>query len=504
MAKGQRHVIGIDSSTQSTKAIVWNANGTPVAEGRAPIPLAQPRPGHVEQDPEDWWRSVCAALREALAAVDPMTIVGLAVSNQRETVALLDGQGRALMPALTWLDERALPELAVMSDAIGAETLHRISGKPVDVTPAIYRLSWLRRHRPDLLDKADRIVDVQAYLVGRLTGEVATGWSSADPFGVFDIEAKAWSAPLLAHLDIRPEQMATVHKPGGLIGRVTRVAADATGLAPGTAVFAGGGDGQCAGLGVDAMRPGVVYLNLGTAIVAGAWSSDPLLGRHWRTMIAADGEGYFLEAVQRAGTFLIDWYIDTFAGGRSDPAVFDRLEQAAAALPIGAEGVMASTHFTGCMNPHWDPRARAAFVGLGPGHGPAHIYRAVLEGLSLEVARALDAMRNAGVASERILAMGGGARNALWVRMIADSTGLPVQRSLSNEATALGAGILAAVGAGLHPDVKTAARAMTNEAETTVPDPAARAAWDRLSARQARVYAAVQPFGGALLDDAPP
>jgi xylulokinase len=269
---------------------------------------------------------------------------------------------------------------------------------------------------------------------------------------------------------------------------VHAAAAEATGLAAGTAVVAAGGDGQCAGLGVNAVRPGTVYLNLGTALIVGMWSDAPRVGKAWRTMTSPTGEGYFLEGVQRAGALQLNWIVDNFAGGRSDPGVFARLDAEAAAIPLGSDGVRMSPYLSGCMDPHWDPDARAAIVGLGPHHRTAHVYRAALEALTAESARCLDGMRAQGLAPRRILAVGGGARNELWVRMFADATGLPVTRCHSPEASALGAGISAAVGAGWYPDFATAAAAMTQELDTIAPDPTAAAAWAALARAQGQVY----------------
>jgi xylulokinase len=480
-------VIGLDSSTQSTKAIVWDAQGRAVAEGRADIPMASPGPGLAEQDPEDWWRAACAALQAAAAATGPGRVAGLAISNQRETVAFVDSEGRPLRPAMVWLDERAREEIAPLVEGFGGERLHAITGKPVDLTPVVYRVAWMRRHEPRTLDAA-RLLDVHGFLVQRLTGTAAASWTSADPFGLFDIGEKRWSAPILGHLGLDPAQLPPAVKPGAPVGAVTAAAAAVTGLAAGTPVFAGGGDGQCAGLGVDAARPRRIYLNLGTAVITGAWSATPRIGRFWRTMTSPTGEGFFLEGCQRAGAFLVNWVVDSFAGGRADPAVFDRLEALAAAIPVGSEGVAVCPYLSGCMDPWWDPAARAAFTGLGANHGIGHLYRATLEALTLEAARCVDAMRADGLAPGRIMVVGGGAKSALWMRMVADATGLPATRSASVEASALGAGMAAAVGAGWFPDFDAAAAAMSAEGPTVEPDPAAAGAWAAAGARQAAAY----------------
>ena len=481
-------VIGLDSSTQSTKAIVWDRAGQALAEGRAPIPLSTPAPGRAEQDVEDWWQAALTALSEVTRQIDPARIAGLAISNQRETVALLDETGTAVAPAMVWLDERAASELAPLSEAIGPKEIHRITGKPVDITPVVYRLAWLKRHQPEVLARSARILDVQGFLAWRLTGSLGTSWTSADPFGVFDIHDKAWSAAILAHLGLSADRFAPALKPGAEIGRLTEQTAQATGLPAGLPVFAAGGDGQCAGLGVDAVRPGRVYLNLGTAIIAGIWSEGPAVDRHWRSMISPTGEGYFLEAVQRAGAYFVNWFVDTVTEGGDD--VFTELEAAAAALPIGAEGLLASPYLVGCMDPHWDPQARGAFVGLSGTHGRGHLYRAALEALTLESARALTVMRERGARPEEVIAIGGGAKSALWLRMVADATGLPVRTGRSVEASALGAGMTAAVGAGLFDGFDAAAAAMSDLDQRLDPDPSVAARWQALSALQDRVYRA--------------
>ncbi len=481
-------VIGIDSSTQSTKAIAWSREGEPLAEGRAPIPMDMPAAGRVEQDPEDWWEAARISLREVVAEIDPARVAGVAVSNQRETVAFLDPEGRAVRPAMVWLDERGRSEVGAFSARFGAERLHRITGKPIDMTPVIYRLAWMRRHAAADLDRTALITDVHGYLAGRLSGQPAASWTSADPFGALNIETRTWSIPILDALGLSPGRFPALMPPGSAIGRVTAEASLATGLRTGTPLYAAGGDGQCAGLGVNAARPGVVYLNLGTAVITGAWSAEPNISLTWRTTISPTGAGFFLEGCQRAGALLVDWFIDNFAGEHADSDVFASLESKAAALPIGSEGVLVCPYLAGCMDPHWDPAARASFSGLSPVHGVGHLYRAVLEALTLETARTIEAMQAHGAGLRRIVAVGGGAKNDLWTRMVADASGLPLATSRSLEASALGAGMSAAVGCGWYSDFDSASAGMSGEDTVIRPDPSTRGEWNSLSIRQGAAY----------------
>lgn len=489
-----RFVLGIDSSTQSTKAIAFDAKGRAVAEGRAPVDLSSPKPGFVEQDPEDWWRAARTTITEVVATVGAETIDAIAISNQRETVAFLGEDGKAIGPAIVWLDERSITTLNAYADRMGRAWLHETTGKPVDTIPVVYRLDWLRKNDPGMLDRAARIVDVHAFLAGRLTGTQTASWTSADPFGIFDIHRMDWSDAILDSLGIPRAKLAAAVCPGTSIGAVSPGAAAETGLLAGTPLFAAGGDGQCAGLGANAFRSGQVYLNLGTATITGVYSKTPRTSHFWRTMTSPTGEGYFLESAQKAGAFFVNWVIDTFCGGRADPTIFDALQAAAARVPIGCEGLMMTPHILGVMNPHWDPKARGAIVGLSPEHGRAHLYRGALEALTLEIARALASMAENGIGLERIRAIGGGAKSDLWLQMIADSTGLPVERSATVEASALGAGIVAAVGAGWYGSFQEAAEAMTAGCETVMPQAEMRAGWDALSRRQGGIYAHTRAY----------
>ena len=487
-------IIGLDSSTQSTKAIAWNADGEALGEGRADIPLSMPQAGHAEQDCADWWHAAGQSLKALSKQIDPARVAGIAISNQRETVAFLDGQGEAVRPAIVWLDERARSELDRIEEEFGGERLHRLSGKPFDITPVVYRLKWMRTHCPQQLQRSEKIVDVHSFLCHRLTGHFAASWTSADPFGAFDIHEKKWSQPVLDYLGLKQSQFSDSCRPGSLVGTVHEAAARQTGLAKGTAVYAAGGDGQCAGLGVNATRPGRVYLNLGTALITGAWAAEAHISHHWRTMTSPNGEGYFLEGVQRAGTFLLDWFAGNFmhaqAGDRR--AMLEALEQQAEGIEIGSDGVTVCPYLSGCMDPHWNPAARASIHGLAPGHGRAHIYRALLEALTLESARVIGNMRLAGMKPEHIIAVGGGGNSRLWTKMFCDATGLPLSVSESLEASSLGAAMSAAVGAGWFADFNQAAEKMSRAQTPIPPDPKVKPKWDALAERQARAYAAGQ------------
>jgi len=465
MANVKDVVIGIDSSTSATKAIGWTRDGSLVGIGRCSIPLHNPGPNRYEQDPEDWWSSATTALGQLLRQVSPERIAAVAVSNQRETFVPLDGKGQAVRKAIVWLDQRCQDEVAWLSAKVGADNLHRITGKPPDVAPIAYRIAWMLRSEPDLFRATAIFVDVHAYLVWRLTGALQTSWASADPWGLFDMEKKTWSADVLQVLELCPDRLPGLVAPCSVIGEVTTEAAARTGLAPGTLVVAGGGDGQAAGLGVNVLNPSRAYLNLGTAVVSGTYSKQYRTGAAWRTMVSCSGEGYYYETSLRAGTFLIDWFVRQVCGAaEEDTAIHRRLEAEAAGVPIGSGGLLALPYWGAVMTPYWDPQARGCWLGFTGSHARGHMYRALLEGIALEQALVSGMIEEqTGQPIEAFVAIGGGAASDLWRQIIADVCGKTVLRCETVEASSLGAAICAATGAGWYANAKSAAEAMAGK-----------------------------------------
>jgi sugar (pentulose or hexulose) kinase len=468
-------VIGLDSSTTATKAIAWKRDGSLAGAGRGPIPLASPGHDRYEQNPEDWWSAATQALRELFRHVAPERVASLAISNQRETFVPLDPTGHAVRPAIVWLDQRCGEEVPWLTGKVGRDRIHQISGKPPDMAPVAYRIAWMLRNEPELFRATAMFADVHCYLVWRLTGAFRTSWASADPLGLFDMEKKVWSQEVLEALELRAEQLPELAAPTSVIGAVSAAAAADTGLAPGTPIVAGGGDGQAAGLGVNALTPWRAYLNLGTAVVSGTYSAEYRTGTAWRTMGSCSGEGYYYETSLRAGTFLIDWFArHVCQAPEGDTGIYSKLEAEAANVPIGSNGLLAVPYWGAVMTPYWDPQARGCFVGLKESHRLGYMYRSLLEGIALEQALVTGMIEEqTGVRVREFIAIGGGASSDLWCQIVADASGKTVRRSRTVEASSLGAAVCAAVGAGWFTAAAEAAESMSGEiTRETEPVPA--------------------------------
>jgi sugar (pentulose or hexulose) kinase len=471
-------VIGVDVSTTSCKAILWDQAGACVAEGRAPLELITPAPDLYEQSADTWWQACCQALGQALAQVDPIRLAGLAIAHQRESFVLLDNRGDILRNAILWMDERSRPYLADIESRLGGTAFHQRTGKPLTGNLVVGKLAWLSEHEPHTLARAGHLLDTHAFLVHRLTGAWATSAGSADPLGLYDMRSQDWDTPTLQLAGISPDLLPSVTQPGSFIGRVTEAAAKETGLLPGLPVFAGLGDGQAAALGAGIISSGLASLSLGTSVISGTFSPIFTTSRAFRTMTGALPGSCILETVLLGGAYTLQWFTNDFMGGLDRAAI----EENAATLPPGSAGLILLPYWNTAMNPFWDATASGLVAGWRGHHRPEHFYRAILEGIGLELRMHFEGVEEAlGQPVSEIIVSGGGAQSRLWLHILADILGKNIVPASTHETAALGAGILAAAGAKLHTDIAGAAQAMLHRTETAIrPDPARHSFYSQL------------------------
>lgn len=496
------YVIGIDSSTTATKAVVWDRDGNAIVEGRAAFDLNQPQPGFHEQDAEDWSRSTIAAIRDAVRQIDASEVEAIGITHQRETFVCLGDNDEPLRPAILWMDARASDQVS----EYGSDEVHRISGKPPDTTPAFYKLLWLKEHEPEVFERIRHVVDVHAFLVHRLTGVWRTTWACADPLGLLDMETWDWSDQLLETASLSREQLPELCPPGAIMGELSAEAAKSVGLTAGLPVVGGAGDGQSAGLGANITEPGRAYLNLGTAVVAGTYSQDYHYDRAFRTLGGPIPKTYTLETLTQGGTLTVNWFQDRIATLeahrlRLDLDDLDLLEAAATQVGPGARGLLLVPYWAGSQTPYWDSAARGVLFGLADHHGKADIFRAILEGIAFEQRlqfEGLDEVLDQPV--QTLYAMGGGSRSPLWRQIVADICRRPLIACREVETTSLGAAMHAAAAVGWYDSLAEAAAAMSGDGPRHEPDEQTAARYDRLFGVYREIYPRTEPLFGQLRD----
>lgn len=487
-------VVAIDSSTTSTKAIIVDAAGNVLETAKRSIQLHTPAMDEYEHTPSRWWETTHETIGEVLSKLskrDRERVEAIGITHQRETFAPFTEEGTPLRRGILWLDSRAVSQI----ERYGSPHIHELSGKPAGVTPAIYKMAWVKENEPGVLEGADKVSDVLAYITFKLTGRWAASTASADSLGILDIKKFDYSDELLEIAGVTREQMPDLVPPTGVMGTLKPELAEEWGISPTTPVISGLGDGQAAGIGAAAVSPEIAYLNLGTAVNAGVSAHDYVYDPVFRTLVGGVPGDYVFEVVQSSGSYLAGWFRETLGDpkllGAPDPA----LDRAASEIPPGSEGLVTLPYWNAVQSPYWDAMARGAIVGWRGTHSKAHMYRSILESIGYEMKLNLESIEaGTGVKITSLRAMGGGTRSELWRQIMADVIGVPITLCAEDEISALGAAVVAMAGIGAHGSnsVEDSAKAMAQFGETVDPNMGLHDQYSDIAAVQRKLYPALK------------
>lgn len=490
------YFIGIDGGTESLRARVFDLAGRPLGNGVTPYQTTYAPGARAEQDPEDWWRalgrSVRAAIAEAGVAKD--RVEGLSLATTCCTVVALDADGRALRPAILWMDMRAGDEAAAVLATNDPALIVNGAGRgPVSAEWMVPKALWLARNEPEIFTRAATICEYQDFLTLRLTGRRCASLNNASIRWHYASERGGWPESLVRALGLDAlleKWPAEVIAPGAEIGRLTPAAAAHLDLPARVRVVQGGADALIGIIGLGVARPGQIALITGSSHLQFGVSDRPchvpgLWGTYRDSLYPG---GYLLEGGQTSTGSIIAW-LRRLMSGTLDLAA---LGEAAAALPPGAEGVLALDHFQGNRTPHTDSLSRGAITGLSLHHGVAHIFRAILEAIGFGTRAIVDAMRGAGFDATEMVAGGGATNSPLWLQIHADTANLPLVVPDVSEVPALGAAILAAVGAGRFGTIEAGIAAMVRPGRRIEPIGANVARYEEIYAQYAALYPALK------------
>jgi xylulokinase len=395
------------------------------------------------------------------------------------------GRAGALRRALLWNDQRTARECGEIEAALGGRrAMVEMVGNAALTGFTLPKLLWVRRHEPELWARVRRVLLPKDFVRFRLTGELATDVGDASGTLLFDVDRRGWCDAAARAVGIDAGLLPRALEAGAVAGSVTACAAAETGLREGTPVVAGSGDNMAGAVGAGVVEEGMVLAVLGTSGVILAHSRQPkkdvdnpeVCGRV-HTMCAAGSEGdtagtavppkaWCITGCTLCAGGALQWARNTLAPG----VAYDQLMEEAAAAPAGCEGLVFLPYLTGERCPYPDPTARGGFVGLTTRHTRGHLFRAVIEGVTFNMAAILDIMRSVGVPVKTVRLSGGGNRSKLWRQMQADCYGAPVVMTNSDEGgSALGAALLAGVGVGVWPTVQAACCATISVRETLEP-----------------------------------
>ena len=454
-------ILAHDLGTTGNKASLFDTRGNLVDSAFVGYTTDYPRPGWAEQHPEDWWQAVCGSTREMLSdsGRQASEIRVISFSGEMMGCTPVDAAGRPLRSSIIWADQRAEAQADALAGRVGRERVYQITGHRVSSNYTAAKIMWLRDHQPDLYAQTRKILQAKDYIAFKLTGAYATDYSDASGTNLFDLRARRWSQEIVQAIGLDPDLLPPALPSSSVIGTVTRRAAGETGLVADTPVVIGGGDGACATVGAGVVTPSDAYNYIGSSSWISFVSREPLYDPQQRTFTFAhlDPDLVFPTGTMQCAGGSYDW-LERLLRGDAETKLYDEMEALAVDVEPGAQGLVFLPYLIGERSPHWNPHARAAFVGLTMAHGRAEMARAVLEGVAYNLRIILDAFRDQGAPISALRLIGGGARSPLWRQILADVFDLPVLRpKLLVEATALGAAVAGGVGVGLYPDYSVAA-----------------------------------------------
>ena len=474
------YLLGVDLGTSGTKTVLFDRTGKAIAGETIEYPLYQPENGWAEQDPEDWWHAARDTIKAVItkSGVNAEDIKGVSFSGQMHGLVLTDENDRVLRKSIIWCDGRTQKECDEITEKVGRERLIELTANPALTGFTAGKILWVRRNEPEIFARAKHAMLPKDYVRFRLTGEYFCEMSDASGTNLLDVPHRCWSKEVLEKLEINPELLPPLLESSDIAGRITREAAELTGLKEGTVVAAGAGDNMAAAVGTGVVVPGKAFVTIGTSGVVFAHSRtvqiDPA-GRVHSFCAAVPGEYAVMSCTLAAGLSL-KWYRDQFCKAEiqtademgTDPYVL--MNEEAAQSPIGANRLIYLPYLMGERSPLLDPNARGAFIGLSAMHTRRDLLRAVMEGVSYSQKQNLDVLSGMHVLPETIFACGGGAKNPFWRQMMADAFHMPVKTVRNTEGPALGAAILAGVAAGLYSSIPEAALVMIADKDVMQPD----------------------------------
>jgi xylulokinase len=494
----RRALLGIDLGTTGTKIIAIDDAGRILSEVQRDASLLSPHAGWAEVDPSEWWANVCTGIPDCLARADVQAgdVLAVGVSGMVPATILVGPDGQPLRRSIQQNDARAFAEVDEFKVRLDEQDLFHRTGALITQQSIGPKLLWLARHEPEVFQQAAWVMGSYDYINYLLTGVPNLEQNWALESGLYDLHQQDWLEEPLKLSGLTRDQLPAVHPPGRVIGTVFAEAARQTGLKHGTPVVSGGADHVASAFAAGVRQNGDVLVKLGGAGDI-LYALDRLVLNRSMFLDYHMLPGlYLINGCMASSGSIIKWFREQFAAGLDYP----NLDAEARDIPAGSEGLLLLPYFIGEKTPIFDPHARGVFFGLTLGHTRAHLYHAILEGISFGFYHHLQVLKEAGLPVRRVRVTNGGAHSALWRQVTADVLGLPLEKVAGHPGSSLGAAFAAGMGAGVFSDWTEIER-FTRVEPPTLPDPARHETYRGLFPLYRELYLANQSLFRKLAGD---
>ncbi len=479
--------IGVDLGTSAVKLLLMDGAGKIHKMVSKEYPLYFPQSGWSEQRPEDWFVQSMAGIRELTEGCRKEEIAGISFGGQMHGLVTLDKNDRVIRPAILWNDGRTGEETDYLNQAIGKEKLSDYTANIAFAGFTAPKLLWLKKHEPENFAKIAKIMLPKDYLAYRLSGAFCTDVSDASGMLLLDVKNRSWSKEMLEICGVREEQLPRLYESYEAVGTLKPEIAKELGLPQAVKVVAGAGDNAAAAVGTGTVGDGMCNLSLGTSgtifISSEKFGVDENNALH--SFAHADGN-YHLMGCMLSAASCNKWWSEEIL--KTD----DFGAEQAGITKLGENNVFYLPYLMGERSPHNNPDARAMFIGMSMDTAREDMTQAVLEGVAFGLRDSLEIARSLGIQIERTKICGGGAKSVLWKKIIANVMNIKVDVIKSEEGPALGGAMLAAVGCGEYPDVKTAADKIVKVIDTVEPEPGLVQKYEERYQKFKKIYPAVK------------
>lgn len=446
-------ILGLDLGTQSLKAMLLDTDCGVLNIQNEAYDLSFPELDWAQEDPEAWWSALKAVLARMKQA-EPTAFAAVSVigfSGQMHGMVPLDRNNVPVMPAIVWVDQRSKKQVQEIEESYSQQELAENMHNRIFTGFGFPSLLWIKEERPEVFADIHKICSPKDYLRLRLIGgEPETEMSDASSMTAFDFTNRCWNETVLRKFGLNKDLFPTPHESVEIAGTVTAEAAAETGLPKGTRVVYGSGDVAAVAMGCGMYREGIGISNIGTGGNFNCYSSRDTYDRKLRMQefCNAIDRSYILCGAMLSAGLSLSWLKKKVVGIED----YGYLNQIAAAVPAGSEGLIFLPYLGGERAPHMDFNATGSFFGLRHVHEQGHFCRAVMEGVTFALKDSQRIMEENGVVSQKIIASGGGAKSPLWLQIQADIFEKEIVVTQTEEEACLGACLIAGIGAGIFHD----------------------------------------------------
>ncbi|MDN5372708.1 MAG: xylulokinase [Carnobacterium sp.] len=451
------YVLGLDLGTGSLKGLLMTKDGTIITTKSAEYPLITPQSGYSEQDPEEWLKAAEQVIQSIVKEIPDAAskIDGISFSGQMHSLVLLDNKNHVLRNAILWNDVRTTEQCREITETLKDDLISITKNRALEGF-TLPKLLWVKEKEPEIWQQVAHFLLPKDYLGYWLTGNQQMEYSDAAGTLLLDVEQKCWSKKIIDTFEIEERICPPLVYSTDSIGTVREELLERLGLQGRIEVFAGGADNACAAVGAGIVKDGVALASIGTSGVFLSYeeTGDKQYEGDLHYFNHAVKDAYYSMGVTLAAGHSLTWYKNTFAKNET----YDELLQGVAKIPAGSMELYFTPYIVGERTPHVDSKVRGSFIGIDTNHTRDHFTRAVLEGITFSLKDSQILMEEkAGKSFKRIISVGGGAKNKNWLQIQADIFDATIVTMSTEQGPAMGAAMIAAVGAGWFADLKECA-----------------------------------------------